>query len=44
MAATLPDVMEHALCPYNALDLDFDGFLSERANILLKTAKELMRQ
>jgi len=42
-AATLPDVMEHALCPHNALDLDFDDFLSARAEILLNKTKELMR-
>ena len=42
-APTLPDVMEHALCPHNALDLVFDDFLNARAEILLKRTKELMR-
>ena len=41
-AVTLPQVMEHALCPHDALDMDFDDFLTARADILLKKAKELM--
>ena len=42
-SATLPEVMEHALCPNNALDMEFEDFLRERGKLLLQKAKGLIK-
>lgn len=41
---TLQDVMESALCPVNALDLDYNGFIDSRVKILIEKAKELTKE
>lgn len=35
-------VMKHAVCPDNALDLDFDNFLTQRSQLLADTALSLV--
>lgn len=42
-STTLSEVLEHALCPDNALDIEFDDFLKARSELLLKKANELMQ-
>ncbi|MCE5341503.1 MAG: DUF262 domain-containing protein [Planctomycetaceae bacterium] len=40
---TLKDIMIHALCPENSLDLNFDQFLTDRAKLLLGKVRELIK-
>lgn len=39
----LQTVMEHALCPHDALDLNFDEFINKRVTILCEFAEELIK-